>query len=585
MNPLNEKWDAILSRLAIAFQPIVNIHTGKCYGVEALLRGSDTLGFKTIHALFDAAYEEGVLYAFDLGLREKVMQCFIMIESYEHLKLFLNIDNRILEYSDYMGGNTSRLCDRYDISNTAICIELSERHEIVNTTQFEAIIAHYAHENFQIVIDDYGSGYSGHKLLYQSTPDIIKIDRFFISDIGNDRKKKLMVRAMVQQAGLMGITVVAEGVETEQELQACREIGFNWAQGFFIQRPQTDPSALSNNYPEIRQIRREDQRGDTLKPFIKKRLQKIAPIHYKSSMHAVLERFGESNTLSILPVVDNDGIPLGILHEQGLKKLVYSPYGRSLLLNESAGKAKLKKYLQRCGVADIHNDIETIIELFSTHEDAEGILITKNLKYVGYLSARSLVELIHERNLASARDQNPLTRLPGNLRIERYIATMLESNQPIVLCYFDFNHFKPFNDTYGFRNGDRVIQLFADLLNKHLPSYYFKGHIGGDDFFIGVSLEQCGYEDAYSAVVSLVEHFKEEVKGFYSAHDRENNAIMAKDRDGIMRCFALLEVSAVVIELQKQSRNRGIETLQRCFSLQKKSAKALTPPIISLTLL
>ena len=96
MEPLHPLYYHYLDILDIAFQPIVDIHSGKTFGVEALLRGTETLGFESIAAFFDRLYEENILYTFDIRLREKVLEKFCTIQGYKTLKLFYNLDNRVL---------------------------------------------------------------------------------------------------------------------------------------------------------------------------------------------------------------------------------------------------------------------------------------------------------------------------------------------------------------------------------------------------------------------------------------------------------------------------------------------------------
>ncbi|MDQ7068211.1 MAG: hypothetical protein Q9M40_09745 [Sulfurimonas sp.] len=74
MNDLTNIWLQKLEHLDIAFQPILNIHTGKIFAVEALLRNFRNVGFRSIFELFDAVYKEGILYSFDLALREKTFK-------------------------------------------------------------------------------------------------------------------------------------------------------------------------------------------------------------------------------------------------------------------------------------------------------------------------------------------------------------------------------------------------------------------------------------------------------------------------------------------------------------------------------
>ena len=81
-------------------------------------------------------------------------------------------------------------------------------------------------------------------------------------------------------------------------------------------------------------------------------------------------------------------------------------------------------------------------------------MITRNGSYLGILEPSKLIDLINEQEVAKARDQNPLTRLPGNYAINHHLQCLLkEVGNRKTLVYFDFNNFKPFNDVYGFRMG------------------------------------------------------------------------------------------------------------------------------------
>ncbi len=142
------------------------------------------------------------------------------------------------------------------------------------------------------------------------------------------------------------------------------------------------------------------------------------------------------------------------------------------------------------------------------------------------------------------------------------------------MCYFDFNHFKPYNDHYGFRNGDRVILLFAELMHKYLSPEYFKGHIGGDDFFVGAPIgEEHPFETICAEVGELIRRFGDEVRDFYDPADRERGCIVGEDREGNRCEFRLLGVSAVVIRLGGGSFIASPEQLQKCFAVEKKGAK------------
>jgi GGDEF domain-containing protein len=234
----------------------------------------------------------------------------------------------------------------------------------------------------------------------------------------------------------------------------------------------------------------------------------------------------------------------------------------------------LETYIEQIPVVDVTMPLEMIVELYSLSQNAPGVLVMESSKYIGYLSAREMIEAVHERNLIRARDQNPLSRLPGNFMINEHIAHSFESGKKCVFCYFDFDHFKPFNDYYGFRNGDRVIILFAELMHKILLNEYFIGHIGGDDFFAGVIIDDdARFEDFCTLVRRLIDQFKQDVREFYSAEDRERGCIVTEDREGVIREFKLLSVSAVIVFKGEKSSIHSAEQLQKIFVIEKKNAK------------
>jgi GGDEF domain-containing protein len=382
-----------------------------------------------------------------------------------------------------------------------------------------------------------------------------------------------MLKSITHLAVQLGIQVVAEGVETEEELLVCRDVGCHLVQGYFIQRPTTDVCKIKPYYSEISDIVNRDQRFMDKGYEIRSYIVKIPTLYVKTKMSTVIEYFKKHQESTIIPIVNSHYEPVGILQDTQIKDFLYSPYGRSLLLNDASTKSKLKNLTHPCAIADINSDISTIIELFSNNSESLGIIITKDSEYYGFLSARAIITIMNEQNLLFAREQNPLTKLPGNTMIEKYIFEASTSKETYLLCYFDLDNFKAFNDVYGFRNGDRVIQLFADILRKALPQEFFKAHIGGDDFFTGVKNLVEDKDKYIKDIKNIVEKFTNDVRAFYSQDDRERGYILSKDRDSNKKEFPLLSVSASILMIHENSKNRSIEKINNILSIQKKVAK------------
>ena len=572
-NQLPQEWYENLKILDIAFQPILNIHTGKIFAVEALLRNYKEAGFESIFEIFDEVYKQNLLYSFDIELRKKTIKKFSEINVNTSIKLFYNLDNRLFDMPDFTTGNTKKILHDLNIKKDTMCFEISERLELDGRYDMQKIMQHYKDENYCIAIDDFGVGYSGYKLLYDIKPDILKIDRFFLQDIHKHPKKKIMLRSITHLAIQLGIQVVAEGVETREELLVCRDIGCHLVQGYFIQKPTINISEISSQYPKITKIVSRSLRSTDANNKINKHISKIQTLYLKTNMSLVIDYFKKNKEATVVPVVNIYNEPVGILHDSQIKEFLYSPYGRSLLLNDDSKKSKLKNLIHPCAIADVNSDMATIIELFSNNPESIGIIMTQDSAYYGFLSARAIITIMNEQNLLFAIEQNPLTKLPGNTMIEKYISDASSSAETYLLCYFDLDNFKAFNDVYGFRNGDRVIQLFADILRKNLPQEFFKAHIGGDDFFAGVKNIQEESDLYIKDVKNIVKKFTNDVIEFYSQEDKERGYILSKDRDGNKKEFPLLTVSASILVIHKNSKKRCITKINNILSLQKKVAK------------
>ncbi len=379
---------------------------------------------------------------------------------------------------------------------------------------------------------------------------------------------------MTQMATLMGCRVVAEGIETPEEFLVCKEIGCHLAQGYFVQKPTCDITALHTRYPHINATTFIEKRLSKDQAILQKRLEPLVSIAIGNSTESLLEMFNQQPELFLIPVVDSQGAPLGIIHEHRLKSIIYSPFGQSLIKNNSTNFSTLETYIDVIPIVDIKAPLETIIELFSLHDNASGVLVANSSKYIGYLSARVLIEAVHERNLIRARDQNPLSRLPGNFMITEHIASAFTSGCDHAFCYFDFDHFKPYNDYYGFRSGDRVIVLFADLMHKIFLNEYFIGHIGGDDFFVASFVKNKEAFDLFCSRISdAIVRFEMDVREFYNDDDKKRGCIVTQDREGKEREFNLLTVSAVVVYKGEKSSITTPEELQKVFAIEKKNAK------------
>ncbi|WP_323592143.1 GGDEF domain-containing protein [Aliarcobacter butzleri] len=571
-------WTEIIEKLDYAFQPIIYSHSGKIYAVEALLRNVNEIpGLMSIDDLFDLAFNDDYLYELDLQLREKAISKFAKIKQ-SNLKLFYNLDNRIIYNKNYSQGNTAKILKKYNLNKDSICFELSEKGTAIEQNALSTMLQRYKESGYKIAIDDFGIGVSGLKLLYFSEAHIIKLDRFFITNIDQDSKKKLFCSSIIEMAHIMGMQVIAEGIETAKEFYTCKDIGADFIQGYLVQKPTTNIDKIEKIYNNICSLISEDKRASQNNFIDEKFIENILPLNVNTSLYDLFLHFKENTKSHFVPITDEFGNFLGIIYESDIKKISYSQYGLSLAQNRTFSSTLLK-YIKPALSVEISWGIDKILEIYNLNSNNSlGIFITSSDKYIGFINLNSLLTLSYKRNIEIATNQNPLTKLPGNNQIEKFINKSFKKNQKDIthIIYFDFNDFKPFNDIYGFRQGDRAILIFSELLQKRYSKDSFIAHIGGDDFFVG--LKNKDKEDVFELTSNIQDEFRNSAKNIYSKEDKKNGFIISKDRFNEKRRFELLSISAAIIEINSKS---DISNFDNTLNIIKKASKNSKKPIYS----
>ncbi len=564
--------------LDVSIQAICNIYSGQCFAYELLLRGWERFGVSSAETLLDAAAESGTLADLEMAVRRKAVALVTALPAAAELTLFINQDHRVAGHWDAIAEATRSLLGPHvahlvtEISAWPAGGEASA--ECMRTIK---------HQGGMLAIDRFGATRDGLHLVGNCDPDFIKIDRSLVQGIDREVRKRVILAQLIGMAHTLGIEVIAVGVETGQELTVCRELGCDLVQGHLVQPPIADATQARPAYAHIEALARDERRRRQIdQKWVLQQLETLPAIRVDAPLRDVFERFKHSSTADVVPVVDHAGRALGILRERDLKNFAYSAFGKDLIANRGLAR-KLYDYMVRCPIADIAMPLDQMLAVYSTVEDADGILVTERMVYRGFLSARSIIRAMHEKTLARARDENPLTKLPGNALITEYVADCIGGGGAAVLAYVDFDNFKPFNDIYGFRLGDRAILLFAELCRKAAQSRnWFLGHIGGDDFFIGI--KDSTPEEAVVEVSTLITRFAQDAESFYDAPAREHRSIIAQDREGNVKSFPLLSASAVLVVVPVDSQGASVDDVSAAIAARKKESKAAPDKIVVETL-
>jgi len=222
-------------------------------------------------------------------------------------------------------------------------------------------------------------------------------------------------------------------------------------------------------------------------------------------------------------------------------------------------------------IVDAGTGIEALTRVLTSADQRylrEGFIITRAGRYLGLGTGEQLVRSVTEARIEAARHANPLTFLPGNIPISQHIGRLLTSGREFVAAYADLNHFKPFNDEYGYWRGDEMIRLLARVASAHCDSQRdFLGHVGGDDF---VMLFQS--DDWEQRCELIVERFNELARKLFDAAALEAGGIMAEDRQGNLRFHPCTTLSIGAVRVSPGSLHRS-EDVASAAATAKRHAK------------
>nr|WP_040449028.1 EAL domain-containing protein [Hoeflea phototrophica] len=236
---------------SMAFQPIYDAVQGRVWGYEALVRGLDGEG---AHSVLSRVKPEQK-YVFDQACRTKAIELASQLfPDAEELKLSINfMPNAVYEPAACLRA-TFLAAKRFGFPQSAIMFEFTEDEEVSDPAHLQNIITEYRKHGFVTAIDDFGAGYAGLGLLADFQPDLIKIDMKIVRGIDTSLARQAVVSGIVGIARALDITVLAEGIETEEEFAVLKAAGIGLFQGYWFARPEFEmlPQVSFSNQTALR---------------------------------------------------------------------------------------------------------------------------------------------------------------------------------------------------------------------------------------------------------------------------------------------------------------------------------------------
>jgi len=535
--------DDLVSRRAFAtvFQPILDFSVGTVLGFEAASRGATNSPLHSPLTLFDAAGRCGRLPEVDRVCN--TLACERFAEQSLPGLLFLNCTTPSFLQAAH-GSSDQGLFGTAGMNPRRIVIEVTEQEPCDDYVALRQAAEALRRRGFHIAVDDLGAGYAGLRYWTELRPDFVKIDRHFVEDIETDRNKQSFVKSIIDVAQRVGCAVVAEGIETAEQLDALRGLGITLGQGFYLGLPRVNPSTV---FPDAvrpahargtRAIGRRTAAGELAEP------SPVVPDTMPAEL--VLEKFLNDRSLIALPVVRNHR-PVGLVTRQDLLDVFSARYRREL-----HGRKQIATMMQtRFTSVDSEVPLEEVSRLMTATgrgELAQVFVITSDGAYVGIGHTGELLQRITAQQLRAARYSHPLSGLPGSVPINEHIDALLIGGEDFRVAYLDLNNFKPYNDLYGFARGDEVLLKLAEVISRHVDARLdLLGHVGGDDFIAVFRsadwLERCR---------GILQQFDALVPQHYPRSAIEQGGVVSENRLGRIEFFNLMGLAIGVVACNGQ---------------------------------
>jgi diguanylate cyclase (GGDEF)-like protein len=561
----------------LCYQPKISLNGITVFGMEALLRwNSPECGVVPPDKFIPIAEENGLIVKLGAWVLKEACQQNVAWQKagLPKLKIAVNLSTRQLLDNAFLPMVMQILAET-GLEPQYLEFELTESSIMGDTNESVCKLLRLKEMGISISVDDFGTGYSSLSYLKHLPIDTIKIDRSFIRDITNDPDDAAIVDAIIAMANSLNLTVIAEGVETVEQLKFLQQRTCQQAQGYYFSRPleapqfaafisegiqkgsitvsspDTQPAKISSTTEVVKPLQSTSTtslESVTSAEFIGDIAILVPPAHPGDNLSAVLKRFQNDPSLSVLPIVD-DGRVVGIINRSTfLEEHVIGMNGFAYHINHSRKMRDLMAPVRLLFESTVRiKDAAQAIQNQNSDLRIDNICITSAGKYSGVVEINRFINAITEINLTLAKGANPLTGLPGNESIQREINDRLASNSEFDIAYIDIDNFKPFNDHYGFQRGDVVIKAIGEIINDVIQFAgeefnIFCGHIGGDDFIVISGAHHAEYISGL--IIKSLEKYLPEFHGDKDFGERGYSAI---NRKGEQETFGLVSLSIGIV--------------------------------------
>jgi diguanylate cyclase (GGDEF)-like protein len=559
----------------VHFQPIVSTSAENIFAYEGLCRVVGTNPFGTIDQLFEQAREYGEICSLDMLCRENTLRLAARHNfNGSGTQLFINVCPTSLQQKEHHSGETERMVQAWGLRKEDVVLEITEQEAVSDYPFFRKAIDHYRSRGFRIAIDDFGAGYGGMKMLSLIAPDFVKIDSHFFRDIDSAHINYSLIDAIATICHRIGIDVIAEGIETENDVKVCHDFDIQLLQGYYFARPAPGLVKKSDLLvsPE-ENIKQKTLRGTYDEAICIEEISSVAQtVCVEERVLNVLEMFGENPQLRCLPVLAGEKVCGMINRHRFMEKHMVGRHGHGMNLNYYKKVVDILEgeFLQVPNYMPIE-EVAKKINLRKNISMYDDICVIRSGKYIGTVAVGTILNAVTDKSILYAKGANPLTGLPGNEFIQREIMKMLSQSVHFDISYIDIDNFKPYNDKHGYAMGDEVIKEVGMIAVKSAKKFRvngigFAGHIGGDDFILITRPKQSIPASEY-----IIDRFTHLLPRFHTQESVETGCYTSRDRKGNIQEFPLLSLSVGIVSTQVHHITAAAEVSSIAGELKKRA--------------
>jgi len=530
-------------------QPLVDFQKGKIYGYEVLSRGIPPL--ESPATLFETARRWSLHRQLDRTCCLQAIKKLGLRKDLGKERFFLNLNPSSFCDPSFRKILLPEHLEQYGLSPHRLVLELTEGERAEDYGDIYQAVEEYRRMGYAIALDDLGAGYSGIRTMSLCAPEYIKLDIRMVRHLHEDPRRQKLLAGIKDLASRLGSRVIAEGVETKEELGALAFLGFRYAQGYLFARPlaydQVQPQKITKGLEELRK---------NMEPFVEEDLERVASLLERNFVAEegtldvegagrIFRKHKEADHITIL----KEGCPTGLLtrNEYGLR--TGGAFGYHLYQKHPVEEIANRSFLKLFSSCPVTEAARKAMDREQNELYDPLVVIDSRGAFLGTVTMKRIIQRASTLEIDLARSCNPLSGLPGNTSIEGWIARAQSAGEEACLLYVDLDRFKEYNDQYGFIQGDRMISFTASILRKSLaflPSGSRLGHVGGDDFVL-----VCPGSPSEESLHMLCSLFDAEKKTLFHEGDILRGGYVAKTRGGERAFVPLVTLSCAVVDMQK----------------------------------